>query len=64
MNDNTAPELPTRGRLERHLDQLIWRLARIEGDLGDLRKALNAFRSDLAIYRQETPQDTPPDHVA
>lgn len=54
MNDNGTPPRP---RLEHHLDQLIWRLARIEGDLGDLRKALNAFRADLALRREGTPTD-------
>ena len=40
-------------RVEHRLDQLIWRLTRIEGDLGDLRKALNAFRADIVLLRQK-----------
>lgn len=55
MNDNAAA--PPRTRLEHHLDQLIWRLARIEGDMQDLRKALNAFRADLTIHQQQAPPD-------
>ena len=55
MNDNAAAT--PRTRLEHHLDQLIWRLARIEGDLQDLRKALNAFRADLTLHQHAAPPD-------
>ena len=55
MHDD-APHVPS--RLEHRLDQLIWRLARIEGDMGDLRKALNAFRADIGPLRAQA-QDNP-----
>lgn len=41
-----------RTRLEHRLDQLIWQLAKIEGELTDLRKALNAFRADVITLRR------------
>ena len=52
MTDDPQP--CTRTRLEHRLDQLIWRLAKIEGDLGDLRKALNAFRAEVTELRRIT----------
>jgi hypothetical protein len=54
MSDD-APHVPS--RLEHRLDQLIWRLARIEGDLTDLRRALNAFRADIAPMRAQAQSD-------
>lgn len=50
MPDDAQPD--ALARVEHRLDQLIWRLTRIEGDLADVRKALNAFRADVTLLRQ------------
>lgn len=62
MTDPVATADTTRpNRIEHRLDALIWRLAKIEGDLADLRRALNAFRTDVVLFRQATTDGGPTD---
>jgi len=45
------PDQPAPLSLEHRMDQLLWRLAKLEGDIGQLRILLGAQRSEVAALR-------------